>query len=47
MDFEWDENKNQINIAKHGYDFRRVVKVFKGYDFLYKYPSSYTEEKRN
>ena len=28
MDFEWDEDKNDINIAKHGIDFRDAVRVF-------------------
>lgn len=28
MKFEWDENKNQINIKKHGIDFAEAVYVF-------------------
>ena len=28
MKFEWDENKNQINIRKHGIDFRDAAYVF-------------------
>ncbi|MFM0209089.1 BrnT family toxin [Paraburkholderia sediminicola] len=28
MRFEWDEVKNQINIRKHGIDFRDAVDVF-------------------
>ena len=28
MDFEWDENKNVANIAKHGIDFRDALHVF-------------------
>ncbi len=28
MKSEWDENKNQINIRKHGVDFRQAVYVF-------------------
>ncbi|OHX37713.1 hypothetical protein BJL95_07890 [Methylomonas sp. LWB] len=28
MKFEWDENKNQNNIRKHGVDFRQAVYVF-------------------
>ncbi|MFC2131237.1 BrnT family toxin [Bacteroidota bacterium] len=28
MDFNWDENKNQQNITKHGIDFIDVQKVF-------------------
>jgi hypothetical protein len=26
--FDWDENKNQANIAKHGIEFSSVVAVF-------------------
>lgn len=26
--FEWDENKNRINIKKHGVDFADVVEIF-------------------
>lgn len=28
MKFEWDENKNQLNILKHGIDFRDAAYVF-------------------
>lgn len=28
MGYEWDEGKNQINIGKHGIDFRDAVRVF-------------------
>jgi uncharacterized protein len=28
MDFEWDENKNKINVSKHGLDFETVKLVF-------------------
>lgn len=28
MKFEWDENKRQANIHKHGFDFRDAWKVF-------------------
>lgn len=28
MEFEWDENKNKINITKHGIDFSDVVEIF-------------------
>ena len=30
MEFEWDENKNRANLAKHGIDFRDAVRVFDG-----------------
>ncbi len=29
MDFEWDENKNKLNIEKHGIDFNEAKEVFK------------------
>ena len=28
MDFEWDEQKNEINIDKHGFDFADAYRVF-------------------
>ena len=28
MQFEWDENKNAENIAKHGFDFEDAAGVF-------------------
>jgi uncharacterized DUF497 family protein len=28
MTFEWDENKNTINISKHGIDFNDIVSAF-------------------
>ena len=30
MRFEWDENKNEENIRKHGIDFTDVYKIFNG-----------------
>ena len=30
MDFEWDEQKNQANIAKHGISFERAQRIFEG-----------------
>lgn len=29
-EFEWDEAKNQFNIAKHGVSFEKAQKVFDG-----------------
>lgn len=26
--FEWDENKNASNIAKHGIDFETAIRIF-------------------
>lgn len=28
MDFRWDENKNQTNIKKHGFDFTDAWEIF-------------------
>ena len=28
MDFEWDEQKNEINLYKHGFDFGDAYRVF-------------------
>ena len=30
MDFEWDEAKNRLNIAKHGIGFARASTIFAG-----------------
>ena len=30
MKFEWDENKNEANIRKHGIDFNDIPKIFDG-----------------
>lgn len=30
MDLEWDDDKNKINIEKHGIDFKDAVFVFSG-----------------
>lgn len=28
MNFEWDERKNQSNLAKHGFDFADAFRIF-------------------
>ena len=30
MRFEWDEAKNEANIAKHGISFAQAVRIFEG-----------------
>jgi uncharacterized DUF497 family protein len=35
MHFEWDEQKNQINIRKHGLDFTGAPTVFAGATFTF------------
>ena len=34
LKFEWDENKNQINIKKHGISFEEASSVFNDSDAL-------------
>lgn len=29
MNFEWDENKNETNIIKHGFDFVDAPRIFR------------------
>ena len=46
-DFMWDENKNKINIQKHGVSFNEAWTVFND-DFVLLYPDdehSYDEER--
>lgn len=31
LEFEWDENKRQSNLKKHGIDFVLACKIFKNY----------------
>src|SRR3979490_89837 len=30
MEFEWDEDKNEENFAKHGFDFEHAIQIFDG-----------------
>jgi hypothetical protein len=30
MTFEWDEDKNRINIGKHGVSFETAMRIFEG-----------------
>lgn len=39
MRFEWDENKNQANIIKHGIDFQSASLVFLDEDYVEVYDS--------
>ena len=36
VQFEWDENKNRINIKKHGVSFSEAMTVFDDPNVLYK-----------
>ena len=45
--FEWDENKNQINIEKHGISFREASTVFYDEDaVLFDDPDNSEQEDR-
>lgn len=45
MEFEWDEDKRQSNIAKHGIDFNRATVLFDGRD-VFESESAYSDEPR-
>jgi len=30
MEFEWDQQKREANLKKHGIDFIRAIQIFKG-----------------
>ena len=40
--FEWDENKNRINLAKHGVSFEEAQTVFYDEDALLEYDESHS-----
>lgn len=47
MKFEWDEEKERINIEKHGIDFRTAVQVFLDENRIEFYDENHsTEEER-
>lgn len=46
MNFEWDENKRQSNIKKHGIDFSEAVKIFEGVTYIYRSKWSEYDEER-
>lgn len=43
MIFEWDEQKREINIRKHGIDFEDAKTVFEGYTITIDDPGDYGE----
>lgn len=46
--FEWDEDKNKINLEKHGFPFEKILKVFDDlnfYEIFDKNHSSLEEER--
>jgi uncharacterized DUF497 family protein len=36
MNFEWDDDKRQINVKKHGIDFIKASKIFESYTLTIK-----------
>ena len=42
--FEWDENKNQINIDKHGVSFEEALTVFYDPDALVKHDEEHSKD---
>lgn len=45
MDFEWDENKRELNLVKHGLDLAAGIRLFDGRP-VYSYSSSRAGETR-
>ena len=41
--FEWDDNKEQINIAKHGIDFTTAARVFEDENRLELYDEAHSD----
>ena len=46
MIFEWDENKNQTNIAQHGFSFDRAKTIFDNITYDYEDTRKEYGEKR-
>ncbi len=44
MQFEWDEQKEQINIVKHGIDFSTAAYVFRDENRLELYDEAHSEK---
>ncbi len=43
MQFEWDDKKEKINIAKHGIDFSTAARVFKDNNRLELYDEAHSD----
>lgn len=46
MEFEWDENKNRSNLAKHGIGFEDVLPAFRDVDALIEIDRDVAEDER-
>ncbi len=44
MTFEYDENKNQINIKKHGISFKSAARIFFDYDRIEYYDEEHSND---
>ena len=44
MEFEWDENKEQINIRKHGVDFSEAEEAFEDENAIDNYDESHSDK---
>lgn len=42
--FEWDEDKNRLNIVKHGFSFAEILEVFDDPAFLEGYDDEHSGE---
>ena len=42
--FDWDDDKNVINIQKHGISFKEAETVFYDYDAILVYDSNHSDE---
>ena len=42
MKFQWDENKERINITKHGLDFKTAARVFQDENRIEFYDEEYS-----
>ena len=47
MNFEWDENKNEQNIKKHGISFEAAVTIFAGQPVTVRDAREYNEIRHN
>lgn len=47
MTFEYDEEKNRINIQKHGISFRSAARVFFDYDRIEMYDEENSQDRRS
>ena len=44
MKFQWDENKERINITKHGLDFKTAARVFEDENRIEFYDEKHSDE---